>query len=405
LLDGGDPRELAGIGRRLEAALDEHGRVEAALRASSPRYSGLTRPRPLSVDEIRREVLDGRALLLEYALGKERSYLWAVGPGSLRSFDLPPRAEIEKAARRWYDALKASEASAAGAREAADELGAMLLGPVQELLAGQPLLIVADGALQYLPFGALPVAGDGRALLVDRHEVTSLPSASALAVLRRELAGRSPAPRTLAVIADPVFRVEDSGMALARLRFSKEEAEAIASLIPEPQLYKALGFEASRDAVVGGRLAPFRMVHIASHGLIDSRRPELSTIVLSLVDERGKPRNGFLRLHDIYNLELQADLVTLSACRTALGQEIRGEGLVGMTRGFMYAGAARVLASLWSVDDRATSVLMKSFYRHMISGGLSPAAALRRAQSEMAHSPRWSSPFYWAGFSLQGEWR
>lgn len=417
LLDGGDPRELAEIGRRLEAALKEHRDAEAALLASSPRYSGLTRPRPLSVDEIRREVLDGRALLLEYALGQDRSYLWAVGPDSLRSFDLPPREKIEKAARRWYDALQESAASADEARQAADELGAMLLGPVQELLSGQPLLIVADGALQYLPFAALPLAGPGRVLVVDRHEVTSLPSASALAVLRRELAGRSPAPKTLAVLADPVFRMEDQRVArnarrggmdprrLERLHFSKEEADAIAGLVPEPQRFKALGFAASRDAVVGGKLAPFRMVHIASHGLIDSRRPELSTIVLSLVDERGKPQNGFLRLHDVYNLELQADLVTLSACRTALGREIRGEGLVGLTRGFMYAGSARVLASLWSVDDRATSVLMKSFYRHMISGGLSPAAALRRAQSEMAHSQLWSSPFYWAGFSLQGEWR
>lgn len=421
LLDGGDPREIADVGRRLEAALEEHGRVETALRESSPRYSGLTRPRPLSLEEIRREVLDGRALLLEYALGRERSFLWAVGPDSLRSFVLPPRETIEKAARRWYDALKAHPAESGipedEIRKAADELGAMLLGPLGELPPGQPLLVVADGALQYLPFAALPVAGAGSAVLVDHHEVTSLPSASALAVLRRELRGRSPAPKALAVIADPVFRMDDSRVAqsarrggmdprrLARLRFSREEAEAIASLVPEPQLFKALGFAASRDAVVGGKLAPFRMIHIASHGLVDSRRPELSAIVLSLVDERGEPQNGLLRLHDIYNLELQADLVTLSACQTALGREIRGEGLVGLTRGFMYAGAARVLASLWSVDDRATSVLMKSFYRHMISGVLSPAAALRRAQSDMAHGQRWSSPYYWAGFSLQGEWR
>lgn len=425
LLDGGDPRELAEIGRRLDAALKEHRDAEAALLASSPRYSGLARPQPLSLDEIRREVLDGRALLLEYALGEERSYLWAVGPDTLQSFELPPRPRIEKAARRWYDALKENELAAGDARKAADELGAMLLGPVEGLLSGQPLLIVADGALQYLPFGALPLAGAGRVLLIDRHEVTSLPSASALAVLRRELADRAQASRVLAVLADPVFSQEDSRVVpdarrgapaalrageidprqLPRLRFSREEAEAIAGLVPEPLLYKALGFDASRSAVLSGELARYRMIHIAAHGLIDSRRPELSTIVLSLVDEQGRPQNGFLRLHDVYNLELQADLVALSACETALGREIRGEGLVGLTRGFMYAGAARVLASLWSVDDRPTAVLMKSFYHHMISGGLSPAAALRKAQSEMAHDPRWSSPYYWAGFSLQGEWR
>lgn len=427
--------EVREVTAHLGAALEEEGRVETALRASSPRYAALTQPRPASLAEIQRDVLDGRALLLEYSLGEERSYLWAVTSTSLRSFELPPRSRIEEAARRWYGALvvhpqdegfaKAGEQ----ARKAADELATMLLGPVEGLLAGQPLLVVGDGALQYLPFGALPVptppAAAGRAPLIARHEVVSLPSASALAVLRRELAGRSPAPKTLAVLADPVFRPEDSRVIrnarrgipgdlrageidprqLPRLFFSRREAEAIAKLVPEAQRFTATGFAATRSVATGGKLASYRMIHFATHGLIDSRRPELSSLVLSLVNEQGEPQNGFLRLHDIYNLELQADLVVLSACQTALGQEIRGEGLVGLTRGFMYAGAARVLASLWSVDDRATSVLMERFYGHMISGGMSPAAALREAQVEMSRDPRWRSPYYWAGFSLQGEWR
>jgi len=431
--------EVRDVTARLDAALEEHRRVEADLRVSSPRYAALTQPRPADLAEIQGEVLDGRALLLEYSLGEERSYLWAVTPDSLRSFELPPRARIEEAARRWYGALvvhpqeEGYPKAAAEARKAADELAAMLLGPVEGLLAGQPLLVVGDGALQYLPFGALPVptppAAAGRAPLIARHEVVSLPSASALAVLRRELAGRSPAPKILAVLADPVFRLDDERVAhnarrgartemqgdlrgseidprqLPRLRFSRREAEAIAKLVPEPQRFTALGFAATRSEATGGKLASYRMIHFATHGLIDSRRPELSSLVLSLVNEQGEPQNGFLRLHDIYNLELQADLVVLSACQTALGQEIRGEGLVGLTRGFMYAGAARVLASLWSVDDRATSVLMERFYGHMISGRLSPAEALRQAQIDMSRDPRWRSPYYWAGFTLQGEWR
>jgi CHAT domain-containing protein/Tfp pilus assembly protein PilF len=407
-----------------------------AVREGSPRHAALTQPRPADLGEIQREVLGDHALLLEYSLGEERSYLWAVTPGSLRGFELPPRARLEEAARRWYGALvvhpqeegyaKAQEE----ARQAADELSALLLGPVEALLADQTLLVVGDGALQYLPFGALPVptspAAAGRAPLIARHEVVSLPSASALAVLRRELAGRGPAPKTLAVLADPVFRPEDTRVhpgngrrgvpgdlraseidprKLPRLFFSKREAEAIAKLVPEPQRFTAMGFDATRAVAIGGELARYRMIHFATHGLIDSQKPELSMLVLSLVDEKGEPQNGFLRLHDIYNLELRADLVVLSACRTALGQEIRGEGLVGLTRGFMYAGAARVLASLWSVDDRATSVLMERFYRHMISGHRSPAAALREAQVEMSRDPRWRAPYYWAGFSLQGEWR
>ncbi|HVG09836.1 MAG TPA: CHAT domain-containing protein [Thermoanaerobaculia bacterium] len=451
LMDQGtDSPEVREALARLAAAIEEHVRVQAELRESSPRYAALTQPQPLGLSEIQRDVLDGRALLLEYALGEERSYLWAVTADSLQSFELPSRERIEEAARRWYGALVVHPAdpgyaeAAATARKAADELSGMLLRPVQELLRDQPLLVVGDGALQYLPFAALPapdsLGGSDRVALIAGHEVVSLPSASALAVLRREIAGRAAAPKTLAVLADPVFQPDDprtnrsttrpgkpakeslvrggdisdrgdlrahevDPRRLLRLRFSEREAEAIAALVPESQRFKALGFAASRAMATGGELARYRMVHFATHGLIDSRRPEMSSLVLSLVNERGEPQNGFLRLHDIYNLELKADLVVLSACQTALGQEIRGEGLVGLTRGFMYAGAARVLASLWSVDDRATSLLMRRFYEHMITGGLRPAAALRQAQIDMSRDPQWRSPYYWAGFSLQGEWQ
>jgi CHAT domain-containing protein len=434
---GADSPEARETAVRLAAAIEEHARVQAGLRESSPRYAALTQPQPLGLAEIQRDVLDGGALLLEYSLGEERSYLWAVTPDALRSYELPPRARIEEAARRWYGALTVHPGeegfprAEAEARKVADEISDMLLRPVQGLLAGQPLLVVSDGALQYLPFSALPapasLSGPERTPLIARHEVVSLPSASALAVLRRELAGRSPAPKTLAVLADPVTRLDDDRVAsngngrrgapldlrasevdprrLTRLRFSRKEAEAIAELVSEPQRFTALGFKATRSVATGGELARYRMVHFATHGLIDSRRPEMSSLVLSLVNEKGEPQNGFLRLHDIYNLELNADLVVLSACQTALGQEIRGEGLIGLTRGFMYAGAARVLASLWSVDDRATSELMKRFYGHMIKDRLRPAAALRQAQIDMSRDTRWQSPYYWAGFSLQGEWR
>ena len=147
------------------------------------------------------------------------------------------------------------------------------------------------------------------------------------------------------------------------------------------------------------------MIHIATHGILNSRNPELSGLVMSLVDENGLPQNGFLRLHEIYNLDLPADLVVLSACQTGLGQEVRGEGLVGLTRGFMYAGAARVVVSLWNVDDAATAELMVNFYRGMLSEGLSPGSALRAAQVKMWEQKQWSAPYYWAAFTLQGEWR
>jgi CHAT domain-containing protein len=374
---------------------------------------------------------------------------------SIETFKLPGRDAIEKVARRYYELLtsrnqrlpneklparKARIArDEAKAEQVARELSGMILRPAERQLGSQPLLIVADGALQYIPFAALPIPSSG-APLATRHEVVSLPSASALAVLRREFSSRPRAPKALAILADPVFEKEDerlvnrplkrgrmrldhrskvrgewrpeggreAGVDLSsfrRLPFSSKEANAISAFVRPDQIFKAIGFAASRGTATSGSLAQYRNVHFATHGVLKSDRPELSGLVLSLYNQRGERQDGFLRLNDIYNLQLDADLVVLSACQTALGKEIRGEGLVGLTRGFMYAGTARVLASLWSVEDRATAELMGNFYRGMFREHLSPAAALRKAQLEMARSSSWKSPYYWAGFSLQGEWR
>jgi CHAT domain-containing protein len=190
---------------------------------------------------------------------------------------------------------------------------------------------------------------------------------------------------------------------LERLYFSGLEAEAIASFAPERQRLKAVGFLANKTNATNADLSDYRIVHFATHGLVNTRHPELSGIVLSLVDERGQPIDGFLRLHEIYNLRLNADLVVLSACQTALGKEIKGEGFIGLSRGFMYAGAPRVVASLWRIDDRATAELVGLFYKAMLEKKLPAAAALTQAQKEM--SKKWPSPYYWAGFTLQGEWR
>jgi CHAT domain-containing protein/Flp pilus assembly protein TadD len=413
------PEELAEAENRLKESLDEYRGFQEELLESSSRYATLTQPRPLKVSEIQSQVLDGDALLLEYFLGSERSYLWAVTPDSLQSFTLPPRDSIQKVARRYYGQLtarnqpevpaKTHRRKDADAEKTAAELSGIILEPVRHLLKGQPLLVVADGALQYIPFAALPLPGT-TTHLIQQHEVVSLPSASALAVLRQEARDRPVASLTLAVLADPVFRKEgeDDFASFRRLIHSRKEAETIASLLPPEQTFKALDVTASRATALSGKLADYRYVHFATHGDIKSDHPELSSLVLSLYDERGKPVDGFLRLNDIYNLELRADLVVLSACRTALGKEIRGEGLIGLTRGFMYAGTSRVVATLWSVDDLTTAEFMKHFYRAMLNENekLSPAAALRQAQLAMIRKPnRKLPPYFWAGYSLQGEWR
>jgi CHAT domain-containing protein len=207
--------------------------------------------------------------------------------------------------------------------------------------------------------------------------------------------------------ADLVRSAAEVGLSngFPRLRFTRQEALAIGRFAGQEGTLTALDFDASRSTAVDPDLGRYRIVHFATHALANSEHPELSGIVLSLVGRHGEPLDGFLRLHDIYNLKLGADLVVLSGCQTALGQDIRGEGLVGLTRGFMYAGAPAVVASLWNVSDQGTSELMTRFYRAMLQDGLTPAAALRRAQIDMRKDPTWSAPFYWAAFTLQGDWR
>jgi CHAT domain-containing protein len=189
-----------------------------------------------------------------------------------------------------------------------------------------------------------------------------------------------------------------------RLPASREEAKVISGLAAPKTAFSALDFEANRERAMSAETGQYRILHFATHGLLNTSRPELSGIVLSLYDDHGTPRDGFLRLNQIYNLKLSSELVVLSACRTALGKEVRGEGLIGLTRGFMYAGAPRVVASLWKVHDEATGELMKIFYRNLLQKKLPASQALRAAQVEMQKQVRWRSPYYWAAFELQGDW-
>lgn len=448
-------QQIIDISHEIDELLSQYKDLEEQLQASSARYAALTRPPTLSARQVQEQLLDTGTLLLEYSLGEQRSYVFAVGDGPLAAYELPKRDEVERAARRVYDLLtirnRVVEGEAEAQRQtrikkaeeefpvAADELGRMILGPLAGQLGEKRLLIVSDGALQYIPFAVLPSPGAGitrntaEPLLV-KHEIVSLPSASVLAVLRREEAGRKPPPNEVAVFADPVFdkhdrrvagrgtlnasaesiplehltrSLEDIGGALhlPRLPFSRLEANGIMAVIPSGKGKVAVDFQANRAAVTNSQLAQYRIIHFATHGLLDSRHPELSGLVMSLVDKRGRSQNGFLELQDIYNLRLPVELVVLSACETALGKEVSGEGLIGLTRGFMYAGASRVVASLWSVSDVATAKLMTQFYKEIERDKASPAAALRSAQISLWQQDRWQAPYYWGAFQIQGEWR
>lgn len=406
---------------RIRAELDN---LDAEIRRTNSRYADLTHPEAASTAEIQ-ALLDSGTLLLEYSLGRERSYLWAVDAIGLRSFVLPGREEIESAARAFHEALSTPAVSPVKGGDdrrtrMGETLSRMLLGPVAGDLGERRLAIVPDGALGYIPFDVLPEPGRSDPLIA-RHEVVVLPSASVLAAERRQLARRPPARELAIVLADPVFQADDPRVAqggrkspamaadalprLSRLRFSRQEAQAIAALAPPDAVATRLDFAADRDLVLSGGLRDFRYIHFATHGVFDAERPELSGLALSRVDAAGNPREGFLRLRDVYGLDLAADLVVLSGCQTALGREIRGEGLLGLTRGFLYAGAPRVVASLWWIDDRATAALMAELYRGMWAEGLRPAAALRKARLALARQHRFRDPSYWGAFVLQGDWQ
>lgn len=199
--------------------------------------------------------------------------------------------------------------------------------------------------------------------------------------------------------------LRNGDLGIPRLEATRQEAAAIVAAAPEGTTLQAIGFDATRSAAMSAELGRYRIVHFATHGVSNIDSPAMSGILLSMFDDRGQAQDGFLRLHDIYDLDLSADLVVLSACNTALGKRIRGEGTVGIVRAFMYAGAERVVATLWKVDDEATRELMSRFYREMFEERRSPSAALRSAQLAMWRETEWRSPFFWAAFVLQGEWR
>jgi len=441
--------QAAAAAKEMASLTADYDQVEAGIRDKDPQYAALIQPVPLKLEETQRQVLDADTLLLEYSLGPQRSFLWAVTPDSIRTYELPNRAVIEPLARRVYELLTACnqtvanesleqrrvrlETADAEYQKAAASLSQMILGPAAAELKDKRLLIVSDGVLQFIPFAGLPDPAKAQPLIVD-HEIVTAPSTAVVALLRQETKNRKPAPKTLAVLADPVFSNNDPRVLTARaahavkgekgstadamrsatelglgdlrrLRFSRQEADEITRLANNDVNLEAVDFQANRALATSAELGQYRIVHFATHGLINNTHPELSGVVLSLVDEKGRPQNGFLRLYDLYNLRLSADLVVLSACQTALGKEIRGEGLVGLTRGFMYAGAPRVVASLWQIDDRASAEFMKRFYEGLLGQKLRPAAALRAAQVSMQKDPRWHAPHYWAAFTLQGEWR
>ncbi len=444
--------------KEITVVLHQYQNLQTKIRQSNPQFASLVNPEPLNLEEIQNQVLDEETVLLEYFLGEERSFLFFASKNNLEIFELPSQTLIDAQVRQTLENLKSRAESVENetalqrterlkksdlnADKNLAETGKILLAPIADKIAKKRLVIVASGVLQYLPFAALKIPNSkslipnstvGMKYLIETNEIISLPSASMLPLLRQIPKGEKTNLNKLAILADPVFSEDDvrfkalnkppstqnpspimraaqiiapslrSGF--SRLRFSRIEADAISELANSNQRFVALDFAANLKSANSENLQNSQIVHFATHGIVNSQFPELSGIVLSLVDEKGNKQEGFLRVHDVYNLRLRADLVVLSACETALGKEVKGEGIVGLTRGFMFAGVPTVAASLWRVEDQATADLMKRFYQRMMLEKMPPAAALRQAQISMLKEKSSAQPFYWAGFTLQGDWK
>ncbi|MCA1567816.1 MAG: CHAT domain-containing protein [Acidobacteria bacterium] len=474
---------------QLETLSVEYDSLENQIRAASPRYGALTSAQPLTLAEVQRKVLDADTVLLEYSLGREQSYLWAVTTNSVSLRQLPARDKLDALAMALRDrvvpqSLRRSLLDAGGqTRGLNDERGLALsnnattanvaafaaasgalyqntVAPVASLVANKRLLVVADGALNYVPFESFVTAtggggGDYSTLpyLVKTNEVAYAPSASVVAAIRQQAASGAAAAansRGLLLVADPIFDASDprakilqgagaaasgeqsgemlavnsavadltgasntaaassgsSNVKLARLNGTRAEAQQIATFARTsglaPDIW--LDLDASENKVKTTDVSKYRILHVATHGLLNTERPQFTGVVLSLVGNREG--DGFLRTDEIFNLRLGSPLVMLSACETGLGRERRGEGVIGLTRAFMYAGAPTVGVSLWSVSDKSTADLMTDFYRRLLTkGSPAPAAAMRAAQVAMIEGKKYSAPFYWAPFVLVGDWR
>ncbi|MBD2205124.1 CHAT domain-containing protein [Calothrix sp. FACHB-1219] len=484
---------IAKLTTEIENLLNQYQEIQAKISTSNPAYAKLKNPDPdkdiLKLPQIQQQ-LDQDTLLLQYSLGEERSFLWVVSSNSLDTYELPKQQDIEKSAINLFCLISDNRSKPPSATDkenpcanlktqqiniAAQELTQLILSPVKDKLGKKRLVIVADGALQYIPFAALadlnaaqnsttpkpatetPKDNDcsNRSIfrpcysieqqnwnyqpLLANHEIVSLPSASSIAFQRQQLANRQPASKALAILADPVYSVDDPRLKATSTKSTKSdksqsslelelersalersarslnrngwqrlvntatEAKEILKLIPTGSSLEALNFDANYNWATSKALNQFRILHFATHGFVNQDQPALSGIVLSLVNQQGKAISGYLRLADLFNQDYPAELIVLSACETGLGKNINGEGLVGLTRGLMYAGAARVAVSLWQVSDEGTSILMQEFYKQMLQQNKKPAEALRAAQLKLWQEGR--SPYEWAAFTLQGEWR
>lgn len=452
----GTKQNLERIDKEIDQITENLQEIEKKIAKTNLQYGALKYFPIISLKDVQSKLLDKETVLIEYFLGNENSYVWVIGTDFANSYKLPKETEIEQLAidtqhliserikgekfENNNDKINRTELADEELRKKLKLLSDIILKPITEKIKNKRLLIIADGALNYIPFAALSDPMDNLKWLVINHEIVNIASVAVLSVLENQKNIKLSPEKTVTIFADPIFSDKDLRFKKkdiseadeaeqitinrdnitnihrdaqsfldrdsdGRLIYSRREAEFLLKILPSNQVKAYLDSFASLNELKSPKLPTSRILHLATHGLFSVEHPELSGLMFSRFNEHGKTQNAFISASEIYSLKLPVELVVLSACQTGLGKNIKGEGIVGLTRGFMYAGAKKVMVSLWSVNDRATSELMTNFYQKLLLEQKPPAQALREAQINLIESTEWKNPYYWAAFTLHGNYR
>jgi CHAT domain-containing protein/Tfp pilus assembly protein PilF len=417
LLSSTPPDKDTDLRLRFQKLLDDDEALKDLIRGSLATQKLL---QPLkSIEELQRELLSAESALLEYHLGARQSYLWCIDAHQIQVFTLPSAATIESEARPVVDGFghilerRRSPSQRVAYNRALKKLSATLLGQLSTIHLPERLILVPDGVLHRVPFAALRLP-DGVERLGLAHDLVQIPSATYLVV------GAQPRPiqkfpQTILAITDPVFSANDPRVTgnrsqsqaantdLARLPFDYE-IETIESRVPRSRFRILRGFAASRATLRHLRTEDFGVLHFSTHALIDDRIPERSWIALSRVDRAGHPVEdmGLLHPYQLAQFHLSSSIVVLSACDTALGKQVLGEGLMGFSSSLLYAGGSQLVLTLTEVDGEASSRFLRNVYRQYLPGNNSMEHSITIARRAMAGSLRFSDPYYWASFIVIG---
>lgn len=398
------------------------------IKRSNPAYAALNYPQSVSIAELQKKILGKNEALIEYLIGEENSFAWAITRDSVRFVKLPEFNNIKNEVEKYLDAINRPPEPEVSIVSSGQSLYQMLIRPIIHILPNKPdIIIVPDGFLHYLPFEAVILSIENNQLhfLIESYTIAYAPSASVLGFMRANLSKTgAEIDHQLLAFGDPVFGkknikppeaqiiakteinergfYEDQGFYFSRLPYAALEVKKIGEIFANEQTRIYVEDEATEEKLKNEITNPYRMLHFATHGLLDEKRPGRSCIVFALDDDPAE--DGFLQMNEIFNLRLNADLVVLSACKSGGGKLVRGEGLVGLTRAFLYAGAKTMVVSLWSVDDQSTAQFMEKFYTSLVTGS-HKNKALRQAKLSFIKGsmPALRHPYYWAPFVLIGE--